>query len=153
MKKLLILVLLLACLTGIAYADISPFPVMLFAGVAFLVVLLLAFVGTVAVELVTSLLYLHFRKLSKWILLSAILSNIISVPLFWIFVVIVSWYVDYWIPVAVGEIMVFAFEATVIFLLNRKRMKLNDAVVMSLINNLASFLVGLGFFLLFRTAL
>ncbi|QLJ53252.1 MAG: hypothetical protein Sv326_1077 [Candidatus Fermentimicrarchaeum limneticum] len=153
MKKLLILVLLLACLTGIVYADISPFPVMLFAGVAFLVVLLLAFVGTVAVELVTSLLYLHFRKLSKWILLSAILSNIISVPLFWIFVVIVSWYVDYWIPVAVGEIMVFAFEATVIFLLNRKRMKLNDAVAMSLINNLASFLVGLGFFLLFRTAL
>jgi hypothetical protein len=92
-------------------------------------------------------LYLHFRKLSKWILLSAILSNIISVPLFWIFVVIVSWYVDYWIPVAVGEIMVFAFEATVIFLLNRKRMKLNDAVAMSLINNLATLLLGVVLFL------
>jgi hypothetical protein len=120
---------------------------MLFAGVAFLVVLLLAFVGTVAVELVTSLLYLHFRKLSKWILLSVILSNIISIPLFWIFVVIVSLYVDYRIPVAVGEIMVFAFEATVIFLLNRKRMKLNDAVVMSLINNLATLLLGVVLFL------
>jgi hypothetical protein len=147
MKKLLILVLLLACLTGIVYADISPFPVMLFAGVAFVVVLLLAFVGTVAVELVTSLLYLHFRKLSKWILLSAILSNIISVPLFWIFVVIVSLYVDYRIPVAAGEIMVFVFEATVIFLLNRKRMKLNDAVAMSLINNLATLLLGVVLFL------
>jgi len=147
MKKLTIFILLLGCFTSIAYADISPFPVMLFAGVAFLLVLLLAFVGTVAVELVTSLLYLHFRKLSKWILLSVILSNIISVPLFWIFVVIVSWYVDYRIPVAVGEIMVFAFEATVIFLLNRKRMKLNDAVVMSLINNLATLLLGVVLFL------
>lgn len=147
MKKLTIFILLLGCFTSIVYADISPFPMMLFAGVAFLVVLLLAFVGTVAVELVTSLLYLHFRKLSKWILLSVILSNIISIPLFWIFVVIVSLYVDYRIPVAVGEIMVFAFEATVIFLLNRKRMKLNDAVVMSLINNLATLLLGVVLFL------
>jgi len=148
MKKLTIFILLLGCFVGIVYADISPFPMILFATFGFLLVLLLAFAITLAVELMTSFLYLHFRKLSNWILLSVILVNIISVPLFWIFVAVASFYVDYWIPVAVGEIMVFAFEAAVIFLLNRKRIKLDDAVVMSLINNLATFLLGVALLLL-----
>ena len=45
---------------------------------------------TVAVELVTSFIYLHLRKLEKGIMWSVILANIISVPLLWIFLWMVS---------------------------------------------------------------
>jgi uncharacterized membrane-anchored protein len=156
MKKLLIFILLLAYLVGIAHADISPVPMMLLAGLtflAFIVVLLTAFAITLVVELITSYLYRHFKKLSKRILLGVILANIISFPLFWIFVVLASSYVPYWILVIAGEVVVFVLEAAVIFLPNKKRMKLIDAVAISLINNLASFLVGVGLFLLLRVAL
>ena len=103
-----------------------------------------ALVLTVAVELVTSFIYLHFRKLEKGIMWSVILANIISVPFLWIFL----WAVNInvlltCLSLLVGEFAVVVFEAVVIFLVNRKRMKVVDAFSMSFINNVASFLVGI----------
>jgi hypothetical protein len=110
-----------------------------------------ATVLTVVTELVTSFIYLHLRRLSKKILWSVILVNIISVPLLWLFLWIVSSdAVLTCLFLLVGEFAVFVFEAVVIFLINRKRMGLVDAFVMSFINNVASFLVGVALVLFTR---
>jgi hypothetical protein len=93
--------------------------------------------------------------MSKWILLSVILTNIISVPLLWIFVFGVglasSNATFFLLAILFGEVAVFVFEGAAIFLLNRKSIKMKDAFVMSFINNLASFLVGAVIFTVVRS--
>lgn len=129
----------------------------------YLTAMLQALLLTLIVELITSFVYLHLKKLDKKILMSVVLVNIISVPSLWVFLKIANSLSvqpgegmpfpavgagDYQPALGVmfliiGELAVFIFEAIVIFLLNKKRMKLKDAFAMSLINNLASFLIGL----------
>ncbi|NYZ78763.1 hypothetical protein H0N99_01300 [Candidatus Micrarchaeota archaeon] len=146
MKKLPIFILLLGCLAGIVYADMmDPFAGVLILGLA-LIVLLVSWTITLAVELVTSFVYLHLKKLSKWVLLSVILANIISMPLLWGFVIAVTLLspsmTTYLFALLIGEVGVIVLEAVVIFLVNRKGIKKSDAVAMSVINNMASFLIG-----------
>ena len=108
-------------------------------------ILLLAFATmlTIATELATSLIYLYLRKLNRGILWSVVLVNIISVPLLWLFLQAASFDATLLcFSLLAGEFGVFVFEAIAIFLLNRKRMELVDAFIMSFINNVTSFLVG-----------
>lgn len=146
MKKLLVFIVLLGCLAGIAYADImDPFAGVMILGAA-LIVLLVSWALTIVMELVTSFIYLHMKRLSKWVLLSVIVANVISVPLLWSFVVVVTlvWpsMTTYLLALLIGEVGVVALEAGVILLLNRKGIKKSDAIAMSVINNVASFLIG-----------
>ena len=146
MKKLPIFILLLGCLAGIVYADVmDPFAGVMVLGLA-LIVLLVSWAITLAVELVTSFVYLYLKKLSKWVLLSVILANIISMPLLWGFVIVVTLLspstTTYLLALFIGEVGVIALEAGVIFLMNRKGIKKSDAIAMSVINNMASFLIG-----------
>ncbi len=154
MKKLPIFILLLVCFAGITYADISPVADVIALGAALIVVLLVSWAITLVVELVTSFIYLHMRRLNKWVLLSVILANIISVPLLWGFVVVVSLLshstTTYLLALLIGEVGVVALEAGVIFLLNRKGIKKSDAIAMSIINNIASFLVGVALVMAIR---
>ncbi|MCX6776265.1 MAG: hypothetical protein NT130_05455 [Candidatus Micrarchaeota archaeon] len=132
----------MVCFASIAYADISPVAGWI-EGAFYLAALLVAMAMTLGVELVTSFIYLHLKKISKWVLLSVILANILSVPVLWIFVAVVgSDMTSFLLALLFGEVVVFVFEAALIFLMNKKRIKLNDAVVMSLINNLASLILG-----------
>ena len=146
MKKLPIFILLLGCLAGIVYADMmDPFAGVMILGLA-LIVLLVSWAITIVLELITSFVYLHLKRISKWVLLSVILANIISVPLLWGFVIVVTLLspsmTTYMLALVVGEVVVVAFEAGVILLLNRKRIKKHDAIAMSIINNVASFILG-----------
>lgn len=155
MKKLPVFILLLGCLAGIVYADImNPAVVIMALGAALIVVLLVSWAITLAVELVTSFIYLYVKRLSKWVLLSVILANIISVPLLWAFVLgvgLLSLNMTFLIlAMLFGEVMVVILEAIVVYLLNRKTIKKSDAVVMSLINNLASFLTGVALTMVMR---
>ncbi len=162
MKKLPILILLLGYLAGIVYADImDPFAGVMILGAA-LIVLLAFWVITLGVELVTSFIYLHVKRLSKWVLLSVILANIISLPLLWGFVIVVGVIIPigfgllnsiattYILALFIGEVGVIVLEAGVIFLLNRKGIKKSDAIAMSIINNVASFLVGVALVMVTR---
>lgn len=107
-------------------------------------VLALSFILTVAVELAASYIYLRLRKLSYGVLWSVLLANIISVPLFWLFLWVVG-SSEFMICLLVfaGEFAVFVVEALIIFLLNRRRISIADAFLMSFINNVASFLAGI----------
>jgi len=147
MKKLPIFILLLGCLAGIAYADvINPIVGVMALSAAIIVVLLVSWAITLVMELVTSFIYLHMKRLSKWVLLSVIVANIISVPLLWGFVIVVTLLspsmTTYLVALLIGEVGVVALEAGVILLLNRKGIKKSDAIAMSIINNVASFLTG-----------
>jgi hypothetical protein len=106
-------------------------------------VLAYALVLTVVVELITSFIYLHLRRLSKSILLSVVIVNIISVPLLWFFLKSAPVLPTLCFTVPLGESMVFVFEAIAIYLLNRKKIGLIDSFAMSFINNMASFLAGI----------
>jgi hypothetical protein len=108
-----------------------------------LAILAYALVLTIIVELMTSFIYLHLRRLSKSILLSVVVVNIISVPLLWFFLKIAPVLPVLCFTVPLGESMVFAFEAIAIYLLNRKKIGFIDSFAMSFINNVASFLAGI----------
>jgi hypothetical protein len=147
MKKLPVFILLLGCLAGIVYADMmNPVVGVMILSAGFIVVLLVSWAITLVVELVTSFIYLHVKRLSKWVLLSVIVANTLSVPLLWTFVLGVSLLspnmTSFILAMLFGEVVVVIFEAIVVYLLNRKTIKRSDAVVMSLVNNLASFLTG-----------
>jgi hypothetical protein len=155
MKKLPIFILLLGCLAGVVYADLmNPAVVVMALGAALILVLLVSWAITLVVELVTSFIYLHVKRLSKWVLLSVIVANIISVPLLWTFVLGVSLLsrdmIFLILAMLFGEAMVVIFEAIVVYLLNRKTIKKSDAVAMSLLNNLASFLTGVALAMVMR---
>jgi hypothetical protein len=108
-----------------------------------LAILAYALVLTTIVELMTSFIYLHLRRLSKSILLSVVLVNIISVPLLWFFLKSAPFLLALCFTVPMGEFMVFVFEAIAIYVLNRKKIGPVDAFAMSFINNAASFLAGI----------
>jgi len=157
MKKMAMFLVLVGCFAGIAYADISPIPSMFAMGIAVIVLLLVSWAITLVVELVTSFIYLHMRKISTWVLLSVILANIVSVPLLWGFVIVVTLLspsmTTYLLALLIGEVGVVALEAGVIFLLNRKGIKKSDAIAMSVINNVASLLLGVALAIVTSTKL
>lgn len=105
------------------------------------------------IELVVSFIYLYIRKLSKWILLSVAIANIISETIFTIILVGNSYAILSTLPeiitsnghlsIIVFETPVVIFEFAVIFLMNRKRISMRDAFAMSLISNIASILIGI----------
>jgi len=157
MKKLPTFILLLGCLVGIVYADMmDPFAGVMILGAA-LIVLLVSWAITLVMELVTSVIYLHMKRISKWVLLSIILANIVSVPLLWGFVIVVTLLspsmTTYLLALLIGEVGVVALEAGVILLLNRKGIKKSDAIAMSVINNVASFLLGVALAIVTSTKL
>ncbi|MEM3555528.1 MAG: hypothetical protein QXF56_02325 [Candidatus Micrarchaeia archaeon] len=169
MRKAVLCAFLLI-LSNVAYADMGPNPpysiLERYGKNPYFITIAVAL--TTIIELITSLVYLHLRKLSKKILVTVIIANIISVPLFYVYLTDAIKFDDEhwqpkpplvmtldtypydithaWIILIVGEIMVFVLEAFLLFRLNRNRnMTLVRGAEMSLINNFASFLIGLVF--------
>ena len=104
---------------------------------------MLALAMTLILELVFSFAYIRWRKLPERILISVAFANILSLTLLWLFLPLItaSLFLLCCFTFLFAEAGVVLFEFLIIFIMNRKRMKLIDALAMSLINNIASFLV------------
>ena len=118
-------------------ARIPPPPVVNWTALeAFAVSLLL----TLAIELIVAFIYLRAKKIKKLkrILLFVVIANLISLPTLWfIFIYLLGG-----IGLILGEIFAVVFEGCFIYYFNRKSIKLRNAMLMSLIMNIASAAIG-----------
>lgn len=100
-----------------------------------------ALVLTLAIELVVSFIYLSAIKVRKKgrPLVTAGLANLISLPIIWfLFVPILR----AGLGVLFGEIFAVVFEGLFIYYFNRKTITLKNALLMSLLMNIASAAIG-----------
>jgi hypothetical protein len=128
----------IAFFTAIAYADmvaIGPTPSDF----------VLALIISIAVEFAVAFIYLHDKKLPKKILISVVIANIVSIPLLFLLLYFsgLALYSNFYGLIFLGEIGVVALEAAIIYLMNRKKIRKGQAVELSVINNVASFIAGL----------
>lgn len=102
---------------------------------------LFALAFTVVIELIAAYVYLLIVKIKKKrrILLTVILANFISVPIVWFGFVFV---IGGWAGLLLGELFAVIFEGCAIYYLNKKTIKLNSALLMSLAMNLTSLIIG-----------
>ncbi len=99
----------------------------------------IALILTLIIELLVALIYVSSTKISKKVLISVLVANVISLPIVW-----------FVFPLAIllGEIFAFAFEGYFIHLLNRDIISLKKSFILSILMNLASLIIG-GFIFLF----
>ncbi len=102
-----------------------------------------ALIITIILELLVAWIYFSITKIKKKVLLSIIYANLISVPIVWILVIFIRF-----MPTAIFNVLIIAeifavvFEAYFIHWLNKKQIKIKQAFILSIIMNLASFLLG-----------
>lgn len=100
----------------------------------------LALLFTLAIELAVAFLYLRAIKIKKKkrILTAVVLANIISIPILWFGFVYFLGALGF----LLGEIFAVLFEGYFIYYFNKKMIKLKSAMIMSLVMNLASLIIG-----------
>ncbi len=101
----------------------------------------LALFITLVVESAVALIYLSMRKLPLRILLWVLVANVVSLPVVWF--VIPLFGLEPLPTTILSEIFAVVFEALLIFLLSRKRISFGATVILSLLMNAASFILGL----------
>lgn len=113
---------------------------------SYLNVLMIAFYAifamaiTIAAELLIAGAYVCIAKKPWWVMIAVVAANIVSVPLVWIVSIVLT---DQWPMVIIAmEAFAIVFEAFLIHLLNKKRMPLKDAFILSAAMNLGSIAVG-----------
>jgi len=108
-----------------------------------------ALILTLVLELIVALIFLSVAKISKKILFSVLVANVISLPIVWFVFPLLKI-----IPIAIllGEIFAFVFEAYFIHLLNKELITLKRSFILSLVMNLTSWIIG-GFIFSFLSAL
>ena len=104
-----------------------------------------ALILTLILELTVALIYVSSTKISKKVLISVLIANVISLPIVWFIFPLLKI-----IPLAIllGEIFAFVFEGYFIHLLNKDILPLKRLFVLSILMNLASLIIG-GFIFLF----
>lgn len=104
-----------------------------------------ALILTFILELIVALIFLSIAKISKKVLISVLVANVISLPLVWFVFPLLKI-----IPLAIllGEIFAFVFEGYFIHLLNKEIISLKKSFILSILMNLTSLIVG-GFIFLF----
>ncbi|PIZ93138.1 hypothetical protein COX84_06120, partial [Candidatus Micrarchaeota archaeon CG_4_10_14_0_2_um_filter_49_7] len=95
---------------------------------------------TVVLELLAAFAYLAFSKLDKRILVSVFLANIVSLPIVWFVFPLIS--PELIIIIIPAELFAFLFESAVIYALNHDKLGLKQALLLSLIANAISFVIG-----------
>lgn len=103
---------------------------------AFAVSLLL----TLAIELIVAFIYLRAKKVKKLkrILLFIVIANLISLPILWfVFIFLLGG-----LGLILGEVFAVVFEGGFIYYFNRKSIKLRSAMLMSLLMNITSAVIG-----------
>ncbi len=104
---------------------------------------------TLVLELLVALIYLSIKKLSKKILVSVFIANIISLPIVWFIFPSIG---NIFLVILLSEIFAVVFEKYFIYYSNRNLISRKKSFVMSLIMNMVSLFVG-GFFLLILSSL
>jgi hypothetical protein len=106
----------------------------------YIVLFAAALVLTVAIEVATAFLYLRFVKIKKKarILVAVIVANIISVPVLWFIFVYFLGALGF----ILGELFAFLFEGGFVYYFNKKAIKLKSSMIMSLIMNITSLVLG-----------
>ncbi len=97
-----------------------------------------ALIITLIIELFVALLFLLVGKKPLKTLLPVGYANLLSIPLLWLLFPLAFSYHYVWIP----EIIIFIAEAYFIKALVREKLSIRFLLIMSLIMNLASFIVG-----------
>lgn len=105
----------------------------------------LAFFTTLIIEIFASLVFLSITKTKKKILIYVLLANIISIPIVWFLFGLLkpSLFTAFF-----SEIFAIVFEASFIYFLNKKINSFKKALLLSVIINIASLIIG-GIFLVF----
>lgn len=100
---------------------------------------------TLILELLVALIYVSNTKISKKVLISVLVANMISLPIVWFVFPLLKIIL---LIILLGEIFAFVFESYFIHLLNKEIISLKKSFVLSILMNLASLVIG-GFIFLF----
>ncbi len=95
---------------------------------------------TLVIELAVALIYLSVRKLPRRILLWVVVANLVSLPIVWF--VIPLFGLDPLPTTALSELFAVVLDALLIFWLSRNKLSLGATIILSLLMNGASFLLG-----------
>jgi len=100
----------------------------------------LALFLTIVIEIMVAFAYMKLRKTKKTgrVLIFVLLGNIVSLPIVWFaFIGLLGA-----VGLILGEIFAIIFEGCFIYYFNKKIIKIKSALLMSLIMNLASAIIG-----------
>lgn len=112
---------------------INPFYVIFFVASVIL---------TIPVETIIALIYFWITKVKKSFLLMVVFANVLSLSIIW-FIFPMFFKGDFWVFMVIAETFVVAFEAIFLFITGRNfRFPIIHAISLSLVMNLASFLLG-----------
>jgi len=95
---------------------------------------------TLIIELLTALIYLSIKRLSKKILIAVFLGSLISLPIVWfVFPLIIKI-----IPLVIllSEIFAIVLEAYLIHYLNKQTISLRQSFTLSILMNIMSLVIG-----------
>lgn len=104
-----------------------------------------ALVLTILIELIVLILFLRRWKVKGWKrpILSLVLADIISVPLVWIILIcLVALLSEILISIVIAEAFAVVFEAFFIYWLNKKVISLKRLLILSIVMNIASLVIG-----------
>lgn len=109
-----------------------------------------AVILTICIELAVLIIFLKKWNLKKWktLILAVVLANLVSIPLVWIIIlffaeVLSSFFVyGALIAIIVGEAFAIVFEAYFVRWMNKKVISLKKAFILSVVMNVASFVIG-----------
>lgn len=103
------------------------------------------FFSNLIIELLSGFIYLAIRKAKgfgyKLPIIAIVVANIISYPVFYLLTYL---FANNFLSVALMEVGVVAFESLVIWLICRKKMNYTQSLLLSVIINVSSILIGLG---------
>lgn len=98
---------------------------------------------TLAVELILALIYARLRMRSILTTLTMVaVANTVTLPIFWLGANVMSSSYSV-ILLVIAEILIWLVESTILFLTQRKRVRFKEMLLLGLILNLLSFLLGL----------
>lgn len=106
---------------------------------SFFVLMTISFIATVILESVVVLVFFLLKKAPGRIFLALLIGNLLSVPFIWTIAGIFPFFTGF---LYLAEIIVVIFEAWFIRLFGRKTLSWKMSLLISLIMNVASFIVG-----------
>ena len=102
----------------------------------------LAFGITIFLEMVTATAFCLILKLKLKILLSVLLGNFLTLPFVWFVFPLISSIIPWLLILVISEVFAVIVETFVIFLLNRKRITFIKSLILGILMNALSLVVG-----------
>lgn len=113
-----------------------------------LVYFILALILTILIERFSTKIYFRNKEKPNRIIRKIILINLISLPIFWFLMPFIL--KNATILLIIGEVLVTLMEGYLIYIFTKKEVSIKSSMLLSLINNICSFVIG-GFVFLFLT--